>query len=325
MDKEVSMSISRRNFLRAGAVMAGTLAAGVSLPPRGMASGPRARVYATKSLDAESLRKMYALVSGGITGRVAIKLHTGEPDGPNILPRDWVRELQATIPQSSIVECNVLYPSPRQTTEGHREVIRRNGWNFCSVDIMDADGDASLPVTGGKWLKELAVGAHLLNYDSMLVLTHFKGHTLGGFGGSLKNISIGCASGKTGKQQLHRVTPDGGWPGGEPFMERMVEGGKAVADHFGTHIAYINVLRNMSVSCDCEGTAAEPVQLPDLGILASTDIQAVDRASVDMIYALPEHVRAPMVERIESRKGLRQLSYMKEMGFGSSEYELVWV
>lgn len=319
------MGISRRNFLRGGAALAGTLAAGASVPGMAQASQPRAMVYATKTLNAESLRKMYALVCGGITGRVAIKLHTGEPDGPNILPRDWVRELQAAIPQSSIVECNVLYASPRQTTEGHREVIRRNGWTFCPVDIMDAEGDASLPVKGGKWLKELAVGSHLLNYDSMLVLTHFKGHTLGGFGGSLKNISIGCASGRTGKQQLHRLTPDGGWPGGEPFMERMVEGGKAVADHFGTHIAYINVLRNMSVSCDCEGTAAEPVHLPDLGILASTDLQAVDRASVDMIYALPEDVRAPMVERIESRKGLRQLSYMKEMGLGSSEYELVWV
>lgn len=319
------MGISRRNFLRGGAALAGTLAAGASVPGMAQASQPRARVYATKTLNAESLRKMYALVCGGITGRVAIKLHTGEPDGPNILPRDWVRELQAAIPQSSIVECNVLYASPRQTTGGHREVIRRNGWTFCPVDIMDAEGDASLPVKGGKWLKELAVGSHLLNYDSMLVLTHFKGHTLGGFGGSLKNISIGCASGRTGKQQLHRLTPDGGWPGGEPFMERMVEGGKAVADHFGTHIAYINVLRNMSVSCDCEGTAAEPVHLPDLGILASTDLQAVDRASVDMIYALPEDVRAPMVERIESRKGLRQLSYMKEMGLGSSEYELVWV
>lgn len=325
VDKEVVMGISRRNFLRAGAVVAGTLAAGMTLPGRGIAAQSRAKVYAAKSLDSETLRKMYALVNGGITGRVAIKLHTGEPDGPNILPRDWVRDLQATIPQSSIVECNVLYPSPRQTTEGHREVIRHNGWTFCPVDIMDADGDASLPVKGGRHLKELAVGSHLLNYDSMLVLTHFKGHTLGGFGGSLKNISIGCASGRTGKQQLHRLTPDGGWPGGEPFMERMVEGGKAVVDHFGTHIAYINVLRNMSVSCDCEGTAAEPVRLPDLGILASTDIQAIDRASVDMIYALPENVRAPMVERMESRKGLRQLSYMKEMGLGSSEYELIWV
>ncbi|WP_346666442.1 twin-arginine translocation signal domain-containing protein [uncultured Mailhella sp.] len=144
------MSISRRNFLRAGAVVAGTLAAGMTLPGRGIAAQSRAKVYAAKSLDSETLRKMYALVNGGITGRVAIKLHTGEPDGPNILPRDWVRDLQATIPQSSIVECNVLYASPRQTTEGHREVIRHNGWTFCPVDIMDADGDASLPVKGGQ-------------------------------------------------------------------------------------------------------------------------------------------------------------------------------
>ena len=319
------MGISRRNFLRAGAALAGTLATGATLPVHGRAAETKARVYATKSLDSESLRKMYALVCGGITGRVAIKLHTGEPNGPNILPREWVRDLQATIPESTIVECNVLYPSPRQTTEGHREVIRQNGWTFCPVDIMDEEGDVSLPVKNGRWLKELAVGAHLLNYDSMLVLTHFKGHTLGGFGGSLKNISIGCASGKVGKQQLHRVTPEGGWPGGAPFMERMVEGGRAIVDHFNGHMAYVNVLRNMSVSCDCEGVAAEPVRLPDLGILASTDLQAVDRASVDMIYALPENVRAPMVERMESREGLRQLSYMKETGLGSSEYELIWV
>lgn len=198
-----------------------------------------------------------------------------------------------------------------------------NGWTkFTEVDIMDEDGDISLPVYGGKWLKEVAVGRHLLNYDSMIALTHFKGHTMGGFGGSLKNISIGCASGKLGKLQIHR---EGNqiWSGGPNFMERMVEGGKAVADHFGSRIAYINVLRNMSVSCDCEGVNAEPVRLPNLGILASTDILAVDQASVDMIYALPAKVRDHMVERIESRSGLRQLSYMKELGMGSDKYELV--
>ena len=323
--KEDTMSISRRAFLKTGAAAAGALAAGLVMPKSGVAEGKKAVVYAARSLDGDTLRRMYALVCGNLTGKVAIKLHTGEPGGPNILPRDWVRDLQATIPDSSIVECNVLYPSPRQTTEGHRAVLKQNGWTFCPVDIMDAEGDAVLPVTGGRHLKELAVGAHLLNYDSMLVLTHFKGHTLGGFGGSLKNISIGCASGKTGKQQLHQVTADGAWPGGAPFMERMVEGGKAIVEHFQGRMAYINVLRNMSVSCDCEGISAEPVRLPDLGMLASTDIQAVDRASVDMIYALPKDVRAPLVERMESREGLRQLSYMKEMGLGSDEYELVWI
>ena len=259
-----------------------------------------------------------------MTGKVALKLHTGEPNGPNILPRPWVQRLQASIPDSTIVECNVLYESPRQTTEGHRETLKANGWTFCAVDIMDAEGDVSLPVPGGRRLKEVAVGKHLLNYDSLLALTHFKGHVMGGFGGSLKNIAIGCASGKVGKAQLHR---EGNqlWSGGPNFMERMVEGGKAVTSHFGPHIAYINVLRNMSVSCDCEGVNAAPVTLPDLGILASTDILAVDTASVDMIYALPKDVRRDMVERIESRSGLRQLSYMREMGMGSDRYELITI
>ena len=225
----------------------------------------------------------------------------------------------------TIVECNVLYASPRQTTEGHRRTLEQNGWTkFATVDIMDEDGDTPLPIRGGKWLREVAVGSHLLHYDSMIVLTHFKGHTMGGFGGSLKNISIGCASGKLGKLQIHS---DGKqtWAGGPGFMERMVEGGKAVTDHFGSRIAYLNVLRNMSVSCDCEGVNAEPVRLPDIGILASTDILAIDKASVDMIYALPEQVRSHMVERIESRSGLRQLSYMKELGMGSDQYELITV
>jgi hypothetical protein len=319
------MSVTRRTFLKTGAAAAGTWAASAMLSARSQAQEKKSLVFFTPDLSAEALYRMSNLVRKHLTGRVAIKLHTGEPHGPNILPRDWVQRVQSDIPQSTIVECNVLYPSPRQKTESHREVLRLNGWTFCPVDIMDAEGDAMLPIRGGHWLKEFAVGSHLLNYDSMLVLTHFKGHTLGGFGGSLKNIAIGCASGKVGKQQLHRLPGDGSWPGGPEFMERMAEGGKAIVDHFGRHIVYVNVLRNMSVSCDCEGVQAEPVRLPDLGILASTDILAIDQASVDMIYALPADVRAPMVERIESRSGLRQLSAMKELGMGNSNYELVRV
>ena len=269
--------------------------------------------------------KVYARVNQGMSGKIAIKLHTGEPHGPNILPREMVRGFQANIPDSSIVECNVLYPSPRQTTEGHRETLRTNGWTFCPVDIMDEDGDVSLPIPGGKWLTELSVGKHILNYDAMLVLTHFKGHTVGGFGGSLKNISIGCASGKLGKQQIHQLPGDGTWPGGPLFMERMVEGGKAITNHFGQHITYINVLRNMSVDCDCAGLGAAAPTTPDLGIIASTDILAVDQASVDMVYALPEAQRRDLVERIESRSGLRQLEYMKLQGMGNNQYELITV
>lgn len=315
------MNISRRAFVKGSLLTAGAIAAG--LTPGMSEAVERPKVYFTSDLSAESLLRLYRLVNRNITGNIAVKLHTGEPGGPNILPREWVRDFLAQVPRSTIVECNVLYASPRQTTEGHRKTLEQNGWTeFAAVDIMDEDGDTPLPIHGGKWLKEVAVGSHLLNYDSMIVLTHFKGHTMGGFGGSLKNISIGCASGKLGKLQIHS---DGKqtWAGGSGFMERMVEGGKAITDHFGSHITYINVLRNMSVSCDCEGVNAEPVRLPNIGILASTDILAIDKASVDMIYALPEQVRSHMVERIESRSGLRQLSYMKELGMGSDQYELI--
>lgn len=196
------MSVNRRQFIKAGSLALGSLAVH-SLPLQARPAETKATVYFTPEITTESLLRIYEKVCAPLQGRIAIKLHTGEPHGPNILPRDMVRALQARIPNSTIVECNVLYPSPRQTTEGHRETLRTNGWTFCPVDIMDADGEVSLPIPGGRHLKEVAVGKNLLNYDSMLVLTHFKGHVMGGFGGSLKNIAIGCASGKTGKAQLH--------------------------------------------------------------------------------------------------------------------------
>lgn len=318
--------LSRREFLKGGAVTVGALAAGALSGANVVRAAPQAKaeVYFTRDISTEGLLKVYSRVNQGMTGNIAVKLHTGEPDGPNILPRDMVKAFKETIPHSTIVECNVLYASPRQTTEGHREILKTNGWTFCPVDIMDEDGDVNLPVPGGKWIKEVAVGKHILNYDSMLVLTHFKGHTMGGFGGSLKNIAIGCASGKVGKAQLHS---DGNnlWVGGPLFMERMVEGGKAITTHFGPHITYINVLRNMSVDCDCAGTGAATPTAPDLGILASTDILAVDQASVDMVYALPERQRRDLVERIESRSGLRQLEYMKIQGMGTDQYDLITV
>ncbi len=328
----MSNRLTRRSFLKGGILAAGALATGL-LPlgrsafgaaPEEKAPAEKATVYFTKDISATGLIKLYEHVSRDISGKVAVKLHTGEPNGPNIIPREMVKPLMEHIPQSAIVECNVLYGSPRQTTEGHRRTIATNGWTFCPVDIMDAEGEVSLPVPGGKHLQELAVGSHILNYDSMLVLTHFKGHAMGGFGGSLKNIAIGCASGKTGKAQIHS---DGTrlWAGGPLFMERMVEGGKAVTNHFGRRIAYINVLRNMSVDCDCAGAGAAPPTAPDLGIVASTDILAVDQASVNMVYALPEKDRRDLVERIESRSGLRQLEYMSIMNMGSRRYDLVTI
>ena len=289
-------------------------------------SGKESVVYFTRDLSAEGLRKIYARISGCLTGKVGIKLHTGEPHGPNIIPRPWVEELiRKELPEVAIVETNTYYDGGRYTTEDHRETLKTNGWTFCPVDIMDEDGTTALPVKGGKWFAELEMGKNILNYDSLFVLTHFKGHSKGGFGGSNKNIGIGCADGRIGKARIH-TTPgsDDQWDiSDEEFMERMTESAKAVADHFGEHISYINVMRNMSVSCDCEGTAAEPVVTPNVGILASLDILAVDQASVDLVYAMKEEEHHALVERIESRHGLRQLTYMKELHMGNDRYHLI--
>ena len=199
-----------------------------------------------------------------IGGKVAIKLHTGEQYGPNIIPRDWVEALVKTdLPGATIVETNTFYEGDRDTTEKHRETLKVNGWTFCPVDITDAEGTCDLPVTGGKWFDHMTVGKTLPDYDSLVVLTHFKGHTMGGFGGSNKNIGIGCADGKIGKRMIHARNsedPELAWSVDmEELMERISESTKATVDHFGRHITYVNVMRNMSVSCDCEGCLAEPV------------------------------------------------------------------
>ena len=288
--------------------------------------GPESTVYFTRDLSAKGLKKIFERVKGRLTGKIGIKLHTGEPDGPNIIPRPWVENLvRQELPDAVIVETNTYYEGGRYTTEDHRRTLETNGWTFCPVDIMDAEGSVPFPVRGGKWFTEVEMGKNLENYDSLLVLTHFKGHSKGGFGGSNKNIGIGCAGGQTGKKAIH-TTPDSDdmWDiSNEEFMERMTESAKAVADHFGERIVYINVMRNMSVSCDCEGTAAEPVVTPNVGILASTDILAVDAASVDLVYAMKEEEHHALVERMESRHGLRQITYMKELGMGNDRYTLL--
>lgn len=306
-----------------GAVKGENAAEKKALPP----DTNKAVVYFTEDISPEGLVKIYGKINGNIKGKTAIKVHTGEPHGPNIIPRDMVKALQKTIPQSNLVETNTYYKGGRYTTEEHLKTIKTNGWDFCKVDIMDADGAVMLPIKGGRHFKEMSVGKNLLDYDSMVVLTHFKGHAMGGFGGSLKNISIGCADGRIGKKMMHEKGLDSAnetWGvHGEAFQENMAEGGKAVTDYFGDNIVYINVLRNMSVDCDCAGVSAEEPKARNIGILASTDILAVDQASVDMVYALPEEESRDLKERIESRSGLRQLSYMKELGMGNNEYELV--
>lgn len=289
-------------------------------------SGKESIVYFTRDLSAKGLLKVYNRIQEHLNGKVAVKLHTGEQHGPNIIPRPWVEELIKTqLPDATIVETNTYYEGDRYTTDQHLETLKVNGWTFCPVDIMDANGTVDLPVKDGKWFDHMTMGKNIVNYDSMLVLTHFKGHTQGGFGGSNKNIGIGCADGRIGKAMIH-TTPgsDDMWDiAKEEFMERMTESAKAVVDHFGDQIVFINVMRNMSVSCDCEGTAAAPVVTPNVGILASLDILAIDQASVDLVYAMKEEDHHDLVERIETRHGLRQLSYMKELHMGNDRYLLI--
>ncbi len=295
-------------------------------------TGNESIVYFTRDLSAEGIEKIYSRINEHITGKVAIKCHTGEKNGPNIIPPTWIKKvMEDMIPDGTIVETNTLYAGDRYTTELHRETLKVNGWtDFTTVDIMDEFGTVELPVEGGKWNTYMTMGKDLVNYDSLFVLTHFKGHTQGGFGGSNKNIGIGCADGRIGKAQIHRNDgqPHDGtaadWSAAkEEFMERMTESSKATCDYFKDHITFVNVLRNMSVSCDCEGCAAIPVVTPNIGIVGSVDILAVDSASIDLVYALDQKDHADLVERIVSRHGHRQLSYMKELGMGNDKYILI--
>ena len=334
--------MNRRDFVK----MTGAAAVGIALsqiPGRGTAfaqapvigstqvpqtdgKGSSAKVYFTKHIDSAHLKKIYDSINEGIYGKVAIKLHTGEPHGPNILPLAMVKPFQAHVPNSSIVETNTLYQGKRYTTEDHRKTIETNGWTFCPVDILDEEGDVSLPVRGGKHLKEVAMGSHMTHYDSMIVLTHFKGHAMGGFGGSLKNIAIGCASGQVGKRQVHGVADQmpkdfKEWPMQDYLMELMADSGKATIDYFGKHIVFINVMRRMSVDCDCAGTRAAAPTIGDIGIVASTDILAVDQASIDLVYQRTDN--RDLVERIESRHGLHQLAAMRDLKMGNEKYQLI--
>ena len=336
--------LTRRDFLKlAGAAAVGAASYSVPGMNKIMAAGEgsvkvsvnggagsRAKVYFSKNINAETLIKLYDMINEGIYGKTAIKLHTGEKNGPNILPREMVKAFQAHVPNSNIVETNTLYIHDRDTTAKHRETLKVNGWDFCPVDIMDEEGNVLLPVRGGKHFKEMSMGGHIVNYDSMIVLTHFKGHAMGGYGGSMKNIAIGCADGKIGKRWIHGV-PLGKelndardvifWK--EKLMETMAESAKATIDYFGKHIVFINVMRCMSVDCDCAGDLAAEPTIPDIGILASTDLLAIDQASIDLVYAQPEKYRHDLVERIESRHGLHQLEAMRALKMGNPQYELI--
>lgn len=296
--------------------------------------GTAAKVFFTDKIDSSHLIKLYDMISGEIFGKVGIKLHTGEPHGSNIIPRDMVKAFQAHVPNSNVVETNTLYMGERDTTEKHLQTLRINGWTFCEVDILDAQGSINLPVRNHFHLPEVSMGKNLVNYDSLILLTHFKGHASGGFGGSLKNIAIGCADGRIGKKQIHNFKKAGQpspsdwsdgslWDKQEKFMENMADSGKATCDYFGKRIVFLNVMRRMSVDCDCAGTSAQDPTCADIGILASTDILAIDQACCDLVYSAND--TKDLRERIESRHGLRQLSAMAEQKMGNTQYELIQV
>ena len=318
MSAQAENSRSDKNMSK---ITAGT--GGDKYIPYGERTGAESVVYFTRDLSAAGLIKIFDRVKEVLSGKIAVKLHTGEQHGPNIIPRPWVKELFAErIPDATIIETNTYYHGDRYTTDAHRKTLEVNGWTFAPVDITDEHGTVMLPVKGGKWFTEMSVGKSMLDYDSFLALTHFKGHMMGGFGGSNKNLGIGCADGRIGKKMIHSRNSQ--WDiVEEELMEKIAESTRATTEYFAGKIAFVNVMRNMSVSCDCEGTSAQPVVTPDVGIVASLDILAADQASVDLVYALPEESHHALVERMETRHGLRQLTYMKELGMGNDRYKLI--
>lgn len=284
------------------------------------------KVYMFTKISAENLVKIYEALGREATGKVAVKLSTGEPGGHNFLQPALIKDLVKKV-NGTIVECNTAYGGGRADTENHLKAAKEHGFTaIAPVDIMDADGEVALPVKGGKHLKEDFVGSHYLNYDFTIILSHFKGHAMGGFGGAIKNMSIGITSSE-GKAWIHSAgktkgDPWGNLPPQDDFLESMAEAAKAVADHCGDKILYISVANNLSVDCDCDASPEDP-QMGDIGILASLDPIALDKACTDLVRASEDHGKIHLIERIDSRHGMHTLEYGEKLGIGSQKYELV--
>lgn len=286
----------------------------------------RAVVYMTRDISPAGLDAVYEALGREAEGKVAVKISTGEPGGNHYLKPALIGDLVKKV-GGTIVECNTAYGGGRAATADHLKAAEAHGFTaIAPVDIMDADGETALPVKGGKHLTEDFVGSHFLNYDFTIVLSHFKGHAMGGFGGALKNISIGIAS-SAGKAWIHtagKAKTDlwNNLPEQDAFLESMAEAAKAVADHCGDKILYINVMNNLSIDCDCDSHPAAP-QMGDIGILASLDPVALDQACVDLVYASEDPGKVHLIERMESRHGIRTVEHAAALGVGSREYELV--
>ncbi len=289
----------------------------------------KSKVYFCKEITPENVVKMYKALGRELPGKVAVKLHSGEEGNQNYLRPEFVKPMVEYV-NGTVVECNTAYEGARNTSEKHKKLLEEHNWNkYFNVDLMDEEGpDKVLPVENGKVLKENFVGKDIEKYDSMLVLSHFKGHPMGGYGGALKQLSIGCASSE-GKAWIHSAGQSkdqysiwNNLPEQNKFLESMADAAGAVVKYFGDKIAFINIMANMSVDCDCCAVAEDPC-MKDIGILASTDPIAIDQACIDLVKNSDDPGKEHFLERVNSRNGTHTIDAAAELGFGTKEYELI--
>lgn len=282
------------------------------------------KVFFSKEITPEKVVELYRLVGKELEGKVAVKVHSGEEGNQNFLRPEFWKPMVEYV-GGTVVECNTAYEGSRDTTQRHMETLRKHGWSKCfKVDLLDAQGpDLELPIPNGKKIKKNFVGKDIANYDSMLVLSHFKGHPMGGYGGAIKQLSIGVAS-SMGKKYIHGVGElEDFWSSDhDSFLESMADAASSVIEYFKGNVVYINVMKNMSVDCDCCAVAEDPC-MGDIGILASLDPVAIDQACLDLVYASDDPGRDHLIERIESRNGVHTIEAAAELGYGVREYELI--
>ena len=289
----------------------------------------KAKVYFIKEITPENIIKAYEALGKKLEGKVAVKMHSGEQGNQNYLRPEFVKDMVHHV-NGTVVECNTAYEGARNSTEKHRELIKEHEWEkYFPFDLMDAEGpDMELDIPNGKILKKNYVGKNLANYDSLLVLSHFKGHAMGGYGGALKQLSIGCAS-SAGKTLIHTagVIDDqtqlfNNLPEQDHFLEAMADAAESVVNYFKGNAVYINIMKNISVDCDCDGNASAPC-MQDIGILASLDPVAIDQACLDLVYNSEDSGKDKLIERIESLHGVRTVEAAAELGIGFREYEFI--
>ena len=288
----------------------------------------KSKVYFTSTITPEKVVEMYKILNKQLPGKIAVKVHSGEKGNKNYLRPKFLKNIIEHV-NGTVVECNTAYPGERDTTIKHQKLMEENGWSkYFNIDILDSEGpDLELDIPNGKRIRKNYLGKNIKKYDSMLVISHFKGHPMGGYGGAIKQLSIGCASSK-GKRYIHCVGKENGTyedmfkVNQDEFLESMADSASSVAKYFKGNIIYINIMCNMSVDCDCCANAEEPC-MQDIGILASTDPIAIDQTCIDLVYNSTDPCKEHLIERIESKNGTYTIEVANELGFGTKEYELI--